>query len=174
MKKLLKDDAGSAMPLFIILIFFVLSLVAVFYQNDTMITTGRSVQAAMQKVVLNTITQNSEETYPSKREGYTGAYEKQAEWKPAVENINPVEQLQFMLHLTPAGDALVKYDNNGTELYRLTDIQLLVENTDFLDTSKGIKSTMKLNLIIPINYPLIGERPITILIRASAENKMKF
>lgn len=40
--------------------------------NDT--TTGRSLKAAIQKVAFDAITQNSEETYPSKRERHAGAY----------------------------------------------------------------------------------------------------
>lgn len=172
--KALKKNDGSAMPLFIVGIFFILALVAVIYQNSTMIAAGRSVKAAMQKVALNAITQNSEETYPSKREGYTGAYEKQLAWIPAVENIDPANQITEMLHLTQEGTALVKRSAAGAELYRLDTIQLTVGNTEFLDSSKGIKATMSLNLVIPVKYPLMEERPITIPIKATAENKMKF
>lgn len=172
--KSLKNNDGSAMPLFIAVIFFILALVAVIYQNSTMITTGRSVKAAMQKVALNAITQNSEETYPSKREGYTGAYEKQLAWNPAVENIDPADQITEMLHLVLEGTALVKRSAAGAELYRLDTIQLTVENTEFLNSSKGIKATVRLNLVMPVQYPLLGERQITVPIKVTAENKMKF
>lgn len=172
--KAIKNNSGSAMPLFIVVIFFILALIAVIYQNSTMITTGRSVKAAMQKVALNAITQNSEETYPSKREGYTGAYEKQLDWNPTVENIDPTDQITEMLNIAPEGTALVKRSAAGAELYRLDAIQLAVENTEFLTSSNGIKATVRLNLVFPVNYPLLGKQSITIPIKATAENKMKF
>ena len=172
--KAVKNNRGSAMPFFVVILFFILALVAIIYQNGTMITTGYSVRNAMQKVALNAVTQNSAATYPSKREGYSGAYQKVGSWQPAVEAIDPATQLTVMLQLTGEGEDLVRRGSGGEELYRLINVQINTENTAWQDRTDGIKATVQLDLVITVKYPLVGEKKLTIPISVGAENKMKF
>ena len=172
--KPLKNNRGSAMPFFVVILFFVLALIAVVYQNFTAITTGYSVRNAMQKVALNAVTQNSAATYPSKREGYTGAYQKVGSWQPAVEAIDPVTQLTVILGLTGEGEDLVKRGSGDEELYRLTNVQINTDNTAWQDRTDGIKATVQLDLVITVKYPLVGEKMLTIPISVSSENRQRY
>ena len=162
------------MPFFVVILFFVLALIAVLYQNFTAITTGYSTRAAMQKVALNAVTQNSAATYPSKREGYTGAYQKVGSWQPAVEAIDPATQLTVMLQLTGEGEDLVKRGSGGEELYRLTNVQISTENTAWQDRTDGIEATVQLDLVITVKYPLVGKKTLTIPISVSSENRQRY
>ncbi len=162
------------MPFFVVILFFVLALIAVLYQNFTAITTEYSTRAAMQKVALNVVTQNSAATYPSKREGYTGAYQKAGSWQPAIEAIDPATQLTVMLQLTGEGEDLVKRGSGGEELYRLTNVQINTENTAWQDRTDGIKATVQLDLVITVKYPLVGEKTLTIPISVSSENRQRY
>ena len=134
--------------------------------------TGNDVKTAMQKTALTAITRNSEETFPSKREGYTGAYEKTGDWRESVEVINAAAQLKEILHLTEQGDDLVKLDAAGKELYRLQKISLKINNPSFKN-SADLQATLNLTLIMPVRYGT-GKTVAKVPMQVEAKNKSKF
>ncbi|MEG0396149.1 MAG: hypothetical protein RR612_05435, partial [Oscillospiraceae bacterium] len=136
------------------------------------IMTGNDVKAAMQKTALTAITRNSEETFPSKREGYTGAYEKSEEWNESIEVINAAAQLKAILHLTEHGDDLVKLDAFGTELYRLQKISLKINNPSFKN-SDDLQSTLNLTLVMPVRYGTV-KTVANVAMHVEAKNRNKF
>ena len=170
--KALKNNDGSAFPLILVVIFVILCMVAVLWQNGIAVATGRTVKTAMQKTALTAITRNSEETYFSKRKGYAGAYEKAAAWDENLEVINAAAQLKEILHLTEQGADLVKLDEKGNELFRLQDIMLTVKNPDFKN-SDDLQATLDLVLIMPVKY---GTENTTakVPMHVEAKNKSKF
>ena len=113
------------------------------------------VHEAMNKIVTSSVTTNSDETYASKREAYSGAYTAKTHDEVLVLLTEDAitEKLTKMLNLnTPSGKLLGKYElNEGvyTPVYYISDIELIVDNPGLTEKDERMEAKIKLKLHIP-------------------------
>lgn len=169
--KVFKNNRGSAMPLIVVAVFFVLGIAAVLVQNYSFTATARSVRAAMEQTAQTAIVRNSEETYGSKRESFAGAYN--VAGASTAQRIDAKSQLQSILKLTAQGTALVKYDSNGRELYRLQNIILQLQNPPHKQSVQPFAAVITLKLVLPAKYGDVAGN-VTVPLTVRAENPNKF
>lgn len=173
--KSLNNHRGSAVPLILPVIFCIFCLVAMLWQTASMTFKAKSVHTAMQNVALTAMTQNSVESYNSKREGYTGAFDKQGiSFVDVTKDVNVTDLLVDALDLTPNGTIFSRLDDEGSVLYAISDVRLEITNTSPLDSTKPFTATLFANLHLPVKYPMIAERQITISLKTAATNHPKF
>ena len=115
------------------------------------------VHDAMTKIATTSVTINSEESYASKREKYTGAYTaKHLDSDLTLLTSDEVEaKLTEMLGLNPpAGKALGKYEDLGDGRYRvhyfITDVKVTITNPNIISQTDYIEAKITLHLHIPI------------------------
>ena len=113
------------------------------------------VHEAMNKIVTSAVTTNSEETYASKREAYSGAYTAKTH-NEVLELLTEdalTEKLTSMLNLNePAGKMLGKYETKDgvyTPIYYISDIELIVDNPGLKEKDERMEAKIKLKLHIP-------------------------
>lgn len=122
------------------------------FSSQSIIT---EVHEAMNKVVTSAVTMNSDETYSSKREAYTGAYEAKThdEILELLSEDKVIEKLTEMLNLnTPEGKMLGKYESTAEgykTIYYISDIQLVLTNPNLTKNDEYVKAEIYVTLHIP-------------------------
>ncbi|MEG0304320.1 MAG: hypothetical protein RR635_01355 [Oscillospiraceae bacterium] len=170
MIKAIKNNRGSAMPLIVVAVFFILGITAALVRNYSFIATARSVRAAMEQTAQTAIVRNNEETYGSKRESFAGAYN--VAGMSTAQHIDARGQLQSILNLTAQSADLVKYDSNAEEIYRLKNISLQLQNPPHRQSEQPFAATVKLSLVLPAKYgDAVGSVTVPLAVRAENPNK---
>lgn len=167
----LKSNQGSAVPFILPIVFAVICLIAVLWEAGVGIYKISSVHYAMKDVALSVITENSDESYFSKREGYTGAFNKETD---ISQSIDVTDRLAKILNLDVNDSSLIKRKANDDVSYTLKNISLELLNTAPLDTLQKFKVSIKLDLLLNVKYPMMSVKEVPISLIATAENAHKF
>ncbi len=166
----IKNNKGSAVPFLLTLIFLILGIIAIIIQTGMLSAVAFTVRSAMEQTARAAITENSENTYASKRESYAGAYTVTGADNTQI--LNTKAYLQEILQLTDEGTALVKRDTSGKELYRLEDIRLTLDNPPHKDSRTPLNATVTLTLIQPAKFGFAtGDVPLNLKVVAYNSNK---
>lgn len=140
----------------IVLILFLLVETAFGFRLYSTYSVINEVHEAMNKIVTTSVTLNSEESYSSKRESYTGAYQAKT-YSDVLETLteeNIKEKLTEMLNLnTPSGKKLGKYENTADgykTVYYISDIDISVNNPA-MTKDEYIEAEISLTLNMPFS-----------------------
>lgn len=176
MKNALQNDIGSAMLFILPSIFATLCIVAALWQLSIVTIQVTRVHTAMQQISLMAISENSAESYQSKREGYSGVFDRDSSgnWQDTAITIDAGTYLCESLNLQPEDEQYVSYATNGTTSYFLSDVFLQIDNTSPLDSTDRLTATLFADLHIAVQLPIIEQQYITVSLKTTAQNKPKF
>lgn len=170
----LENNKGSASFFILPVIFCVLALVGMLWQVAIIGSEAHRVHSAMQRVALSVMAENADNSYYTKREGYTGAFEKGTDWQDVSTTVDAGALLANQLGLVADGDGYCKQDANGEVIYRISDIVVRVNNTAPLNNSELFDTSIQLCLLFPIYTPIVDATDVEITIAATAANPSKF
>lgn len=153
--KLLKDNKGNATVLAVAVSLAVIMLMCVVFEYLQMLIITEGIKQAVQSSVISAVGENYDDAYSQLREGYSGGYKyHDDEFSESIDTWDIYGRLDHLLGLTTEENKHIKYRDDGTVEYIISNLQVEFENTDFAqdDNRKNLNATIYTDIEIPVRF----------------------
>lgn len=175
MRKLNNKGNATVLSVAICLAIILVMCVIFEYMQMLIITTG--IRNAVESATVSTVVANYDETYSQLREGYSGGFVYQdTAFIETVDTGNVYARLDSLLALTESGDDHIKYRNDGSMEYSISNMRIEMENTSYAqgNNNKNLNATVYLDLKIPVRYGGREVATLTPTLKVKASYMPKF
>lgn len=162
-----KDGISTVKPAAIVAIFLMFFILLCHFIKLYSMVIG--ISDYIQEAVVQTATVNSYNAYNGVREGNSSAHHYAGSdiWTEMVSTAEISTRLKETLQLTPSGNSLYKYDDDGNIKYSISNIQIHCSNVDVGRSGNDITLTFQTTATaeIPLHYmgvDLYVTKPITL------------
>lgn len=171
------DNKGNATILSVAICLAIILVMSVIFEYMQMLIITTGVRNAVESATISAVVANYDETYSQLREGYSGGYVyRDTAFEESVDTGNVYTRLDSLLALTENGDEHIKYRNDGSVEYSISNMRIEMENTDYAqgNSRKNLNATVYIDVKIPVFFG--GRQVVTLAptMRVKASYMPKF
>ncbi len=173
--KILKDEKGTTTPFLLAIILAIILISTVAYEYMRLLITATAIRDNVQSAVIESVTDNWDNSYQGLREGYSGAYTYSDNWNELYSKGNVYLRLQRNLGVVNESGTYVKYIDDFVE-YKISNLNVNVTNTEFAPNSSNIEQlniSGTVDITVPMSYSFVS-RDMEITMRLNAKFTPKF